>query len=211
MNIRKERPHAGAFLLSEANGTRSREMIIITAGSGILDAGTVIGRITSGNTISSAANAGNTGNGVVSGAAVTSEALTGVYTLSITRAVANGGEFEVRTPGGDVLGKGKVGTAFSVGGLSFTLGDGATDFAKGDGFTFTVKAGQGEWGPYSDTGTDDGRRTAGGILFAPVDATDTDVKAVAIVRDAEVVERALIGLDAPARTDFAGLGIVIRP
>ncbi|WP_374979247.1 head decoration protein [Pseudomonas solani] len=211
MSTIKERPHAGAFLLSEANGTRSRELIIVSSGSGILNAGTVLAKITGANTASATANAGNTGNGTVTGAAVTSEAVTGVYALSITKAVANAGDFEVRTPAGDLLGKGKVGTAFAVGGLSFTLGDGSTDFAKGDGFSFTVKASQGEWTAYDDDGTDDGRRAAGAILFSAVDATDTDVQAVGIVRDAEVVERALIGLDGPGRADLAALGIIIRP
>ncbi|EQM66109.1 head decoration protein [Pseudomonas tohonis] len=211
MTVIKERPHAGEFLLSEANGTRSRDRVVITAGSGILDAGTLLARITGSNTISAAATAGNLGNGTVSGAAVTSEAITGVYVLTITKAVANAGDFEVRTPDGDVLAKGKVGTAFATGGLSFTLGDGSTDFAKGDSFSLTVKAGQGEWTRYEDAGTDDGRRTAGGILFAPVDASLNDIQAVAVVRDAEVVERLLVGLDAPGRADLLALGIVIRP
>jgi len=44
-----------------------------------------------------------------------------------------------------------------------------------------------------------------------VDATDVDVMAVGIVRDAEVTERLLTGLDANGRADLSALGIVIRP
>lgn len=39
-------PRALAFLLSEANGSRSRAIGTIAAGAGVLDAGTVLGRIT---------------------------------------------------------------------------------------------------------------------------------------------------------------------
>ncbi|WP_228770478.1 head decoration protein [Pseudomonas aeruginosa] len=46
MTIKTEGVHAGEFLLSEANGSRSRENIVITAGSGRLVAGTLIAPIT---------------------------------------------------------------------------------------------------------------------------------------------------------------------
>jgi hypothetical protein len=40
--------HAGAFILSEANGNRSRDNIIISSGCGVVLAGTVVGRHTVG-------------------------------------------------------------------------------------------------------------------------------------------------------------------
>ncbi|MCY1311776.1 Bacteriophage lambda head decoration protein D [compost metagenome] len=131
--------------------------------------------------------------------------------LTITSAAANGGKFLLVDPMGVEVGEGTVGVAFSGGGLSFTLADGSTDFAVDDAFTIAVNANLGEWTAYDDDGTDDGRRAASGILFAPVDATTNDVKAAAIVRDAEVIERLLTGLDAAGRADLAALGIVIRP
>ncbi|WP_068638698.1 head decoration protein [Thauera butanivorans] len=41
-----EKSRAGQFLLAEANGTLSRERIIIASGQGVLPVGQVLGRIT---------------------------------------------------------------------------------------------------------------------------------------------------------------------
>jgi hypothetical protein len=55
-NLFNEGRHPGEFLLSEAEGTRSREVVTIPAGSGIIAAGTVLGRITAnGNHVPSPA------------------------------------------------------------------------------------------------------------------------------------------------------------
>lgn len=43
-----ETPHAGEFLFAEANGTLSRERIVIASGEGVLKAGTVLGKLTGG-------------------------------------------------------------------------------------------------------------------------------------------------------------------
>jgi hypothetical protein len=211
MNIKTEGVHAGEFLLSEASGERSRENIIISAGSGVLPAGTVLAKITAANALTSTAQGGNTGNGTVGSTSVTSAAITGTYVLEITTAAANGGSFEVTDPLGNVVGTGTVGVAFSGGGISFTLSDGSTDFAVGDGFNLAVKAGLGEYTAYDDDGTDDGRRAASAVLYAAVDATTEDVRAAAIVRDAEVTERLLSGLDANGKADLLDQGIIVRP
>lgn len=44
MSSKTENPRTGDFLLSEANGTYSRENVILD--TGVLDAGTVLGKIT---------------------------------------------------------------------------------------------------------------------------------------------------------------------
>ncbi|MFT3758434.1 head decoration protein [Thauera sp.] len=44
-----EKSRAGQFLLAEANGTISRELITIAEGQGVLHAGQVLGQITSGD------------------------------------------------------------------------------------------------------------------------------------------------------------------
>ncbi|MCY1304496.1 Bacteriophage lambda head decoration protein D [compost metagenome] len=142
---------------------------------------------------------------------MTSAAISGNYVLSITEATANGGKFEVLDPTGYPVGEGQVGQAFTGGGITFTLADGSTDFAVDDGFTLAVLANLGEYTAYDDDGTDDGRRAASGILFAPVDATVNDVRAVGVMRDAEVVERLLAGLDTNGRADLLGKGIIVRP
>jgi hypothetical protein len=209
--IKIEGVHAGEFLLSEANGTRSREEVIISAGNGKVAAGTLIAKITSANAAVPTAKAGNLGNGVLGAITVGSLAITGTYLVTITEAAANGGAFSLMDPTGREVGTGTVGVAFTGGGLTFTMADGAVDFAVNDGFTLAVNANLGEWAPYDDDGANDGRRAASGILFAPVDATSNDIRAVAVLRDAEVIERLLTGLDAAGKADLLALGIVIRP
>ena len=46
MTVLVETRHAGEFILSEANGQRSREAITIASGAGIIAAGTVLGKVT---------------------------------------------------------------------------------------------------------------------------------------------------------------------
>ena len=207
MSIKTEGVHAGEFLLSEANGSRSRANIVVAAGAGIVLAGTLLAAITAANAMVPTADGGNTGNGTIGSIAITSDAVSGNYLLTITEAAAAGGTFDVTGPGGAVIGSGEVGEAFEMAGLGFTLAAGSTDFAEGDSFTLAVTANLGEYVPYDD----DGRRAASGILYASVDATETDALAVAITRDAEVVERLLTGIDANGAVDLLAQGIVIRP
>jgi len=211
MSIKTEGVHAGEFLLSEANGTRSRAEVVITAGAGILAAGTLIAMITAANATIATADVGNTGNGVMGTVTTSSAAVSGIYVLTITEVAANGGLFEVVDPLGSLVGAGSVGAAFDAGGLSFTLADGTADFIVGDVFTLAVTAALGEYRAYDDAGTDDGRRAASGILYASVDASLNDIRALAVVRDAEVIERLLTGLDDAGAADLAGLGIVVCP
>lgn len=210
MTILQERNHTGEFLLSEANGNRSRDVGTVNATAGRLDSGTVMAILTSANAGVVTADAGNTGNGVFGAVTVGNDAITGTYVVEITEAAAEGGTFSVTDPNGDAVGTGEVGVAFSAGGLSFTLADGATDFVVGDKWTVAVNAGLGEWVPYDDDGSNDGRRTASGILYTAVDATEADAQATFVVRDAEVAAARLTGLDAAARADLAALGIVVR-
>lgn len=47
MTVLTEKHHTGEFVISEANGNRSRENVTILSGE-VLEAGTVLGKITSG-------------------------------------------------------------------------------------------------------------------------------------------------------------------
>ncbi len=210
MTIQTEGAHAGEFLLSEARGYRSRENIVISAGAGKLLAGTLIAILTSANAGQATAAAGNTGNGVLNGISVTSAAVSGAYLVEVTSAPADGAKFTVSDPTGKEVGKGVVGAQFVSPGLTFDLAEGATKFVKGDAFTIAVLAGLGEWVPYDDDGANDGRRAASGVLWAGVDATENDVQAVAIVRDAEVIDSLLIGLDAAGRADLLAAAVIVR-
>lgn len=84
-----------------------------------------------------AAYSHNTGTGTCGTVTVSAGAKIGVYTVEIDKVVSNAGAFIVRDPDGIYVGEGNVASAFSAGGLAFTIAD-ATDFIVGDGFTITV-------------------------------------------------------------------------
>ncbi|HAU29809.1 MAG TPA: head decoration protein [Rhodospirillaceae bacterium] len=62
----------------------------------------------------------------------------GVYKVTFIETVENLGTFSVEAPDGTNVGTGVVATEFTGGGLTFTIADGATDFAAGDQFAITV-------------------------------------------------------------------------
>lgn len=104
-------------------------------GSG--DHGCIIGG-TFAATAEAAALGTNTGDGAMGSITVTAGAKQGVYVLRIVEPGSNVGTFVVEDPDGVQIGDGVVGSAFSAGGLAFTLADGATDFVAGDSFAITV-------------------------------------------------------------------------
>ncbi len=139
---------AGGFIVSEAAGTRSREQVTLLSGQ-VAVAGSVLGKVTKLTTApTSAPFAGNTGNGVMGAITSSTGSKAGVYKLRIVELAANAGGFEVEDPDGVLIGTGDVAAAFSAGGLAFTLADGGTDFAVGDGFNITVGAGSGKYALY---------------------------------------------------------------
>lgn len=213
-NVITEGRHTAEFMVSEANGYRSREEITILSGENLV-AGAVIGKITLGSA-SATADAGNTGDGTMGAITVGADAQVGDYVLTITEAATNGGAFQVVDPAGDVVGIGAVGTAFTGGGLTFTLADGATDFVVGDKFTVTVAAGSGKWKEWDPTATDGSAGTVA-VLYAATDASSSDARATAIVRDAEVNGNVLTYLSgatsddkATAAARLADAGILVR-
>lgn len=156
-----------------------------------------------------AAFAGNTGNGAMGAITLSAGARSGVYRLTVIEPATNLGAFVVEGPDGIEIGRGTVGTAFSAGGLAFTLADGATDFAAGDGFTITVGANSGDWVPYNAAAAD-GSQIAAGVLYAFEPDVNGEQFGVAIVRFAEVQETELTGLDATARAQLAALHVIVR-
>lgn len=190
MTTLTEGTHDGEFLVSESAGTLSREVVTILSGSGVITAGMVLGQITKAGTASAAAYAGNTGNGAMGAITVGAGAIPGDYKLTITEPATNVGNFIVEDPTGKFVGQGDVAAAFSAGGLAFTLADGATDFAAGDGFTITVAAGSLKYKPYDDDNTD-GSEIATAISYGEVDATSADKLCTVIFRNAEVKLSAL--------------------
>jgi hypothetical protein len=90
-------------------------------------------------TATSAAFAGNTGNGVMGAVTVEPGAKVGDWKVVVVEPAANAGAFIVVDPEGVVSPEGgDVASAYDDDFLNFTLADGATDFLSGDGFTISV-------------------------------------------------------------------------
>ncbi len=214
MAEKTETSHAGEFIAHEANGTLSREKVTVASGEN-LAAALVIGKITKG-TASAAADAGNAGDGTMGAITVGSGSKPGVYQLTIIEPATNAGAFIVEDPDGINIGNGDVASAFSAGGLAFTLADGSADFAAGDQFAITVAAGSDEVVEHDPVGTD-GREVAAGILFDAVDATAAAKSGTIVIRNAEVQLSKLIfksGMSQPdkdqAVADMAANFIITR-
>lgn len=205
--------HTGEHVVSEANGTLSRELVTLVTGNN-LGAGTVLGKITMG-AATPAAVAGNTGTGTIGAVTVSAGAKPGVYKLTIVEPASNAGTFIVEDPDGINIGSGTVAVAFSAGGLAFTLAD-ATDFIAGDQFTITVAAGSGKYGALTLASVT-GLAAAVAVLYDDVDATSADKPAVVHARDCEVAAAQLTwpaGITTDQKTaalaQLAAVGIIAR-
>jgi hypothetical protein len=215
-----EPKHALQFLVSEARGHRSRRQIKVLAGSGAerpLTAGMVLGKRLSGTAAATAFGA-NTGNGVMGAITVTGPAKPGRHQLVVVEPGSNVGTFLVFGPDGILIGRGAVASAFSAGGLAFTLADGATDFVSGDGFFIDITQTDEKWLQYDPAGTL-GEQVAAGILIQDVTAADgsDNPNGAAIVRDCEVASGEITwpnGISAAnqaiATRALEALGIIFR-
>lgn len=212
MTVLTQGIQTGEWLLSEAEGQRSRDAGTVTvAGSVALPSGTVLGRLTVG-AATAAAVAGNTGNGTMGAVTVSAGAKPGVYKLTIVEPGTNVGAFIVEDPDGINIGHGNVASAFSAGGLAFTLADGSTDFAAGDQFTITVAAGTGKYVKYDNTGSG-GAEIAVAILYTDLPGVNGDYAATIFNMDCEVFGAKLNGgsnVDAAGKADLLLAGIKVR-
>lgn len=204
--------HTGEFLLSEAPLTRSREQVTFTNAGALAPSGTVVGLARASGNPTATAKAGNTGTGVMGTITASAGARPGRYTLLLTGAGATAA-FVVQDPDGFQVGVGAVGTAFSAGGLAFTLADGTPDYAIGD--VIFIDVAPGKWKLYNPANTD-GSQFAAGILYNELESFVGDQRVVIIARDAEVTGDALTnyGADAGAKAvtkaALASLGIIVR-
>jgi hypothetical protein len=122
---------------------------------GLLDIGTVMGRIIigGGTPAAAVANGGNTGNGTVGTVTAQTGEQVGTYTVSFTAATA----FNVYDPKGALVGSGATGTAFANQ-LGFTITAGGTAFVAGDSFTVAVPPGS-----YAANAGNTGNGTCGAV------------------------------------------------
>jgi len=189
------------FLVSEANGYRSRDQVTV-ASTPALVAGQVMGKITAGAAGSAAAQGGNTGNATVGTVTKLANVQVGTYAVEFVSAT----EFILIAPDGDVVGNGQTGTAFSDGThLSFTITAGGTPMVAGDGFTIAIAAGSGDYAAWSAAAID-GSAVIAGILFEGT-AASYDGIATIINADAEVNLEHLTPSDADAAV-IAGLALL---
>lgn len=189
MTALTEELHTGGFMVSEADGHRSRESIIVISGAGKVVAGTVLGLVSvSAGAPVYAATGGNTGNFTCSAVVAFAGAKVGAYAIELIDAT----HFQVFDPNGDLVGEGVMGTQFANQ-IQFTITAGGTAGVVGDKATITVaaNAGAGKYGVFDPTAAD-GRQSAAGILWKDVDATSADAAGTGIVRDCEVNSSELV-------------------
>lgn len=214
-----ETNHAVGFLVSEANGMRSRENIVVLGGAGTartLVAGQALSKFFVGTAVS-AIGAGNVGDGAMGSITVNVRAKTGVYTLVCIEPGTDAGKFLLISPTGEAIGVVTVASAFTSTHLSFTLADGATDFASGDKFLITVTEGASTWVAF-DQDLTTGEQFVDGILRADTTApVSVDTPAVAYVRDCEVNGGEIVwpsdisvAEQAEAEAQLRNLGIIVR-
>lgn len=200
--------HTAEFLLSEGNGTISREVVTIAADAGDLVPGTVMGaKYTAGSAVLTR-ETGATGDGALPTVTVANGVMPGRYTLTIVAESGNAGTYRLEGPDGVLIGTGNVAAAFAEGGLSFTLADGANDYDINDRIFIDVSATT-QYVAYDKDNTD-GSQTALAVLYrAAADSAETQ-EGLVIVRDAEVHGAKLTGLDAKGTADLKKVGIIIR-
>lgn len=217
-----ERRHSGGFLVSEANGQRSRDQVTIlqqasnfqSSSTPILPAGVVLGEVLDGTSATYTANAGNTGTFTCGAIALSAGVIEGTYVIEFIAATV----YNVYAPNGDLVGEGHTGVAFAAGGLGFTITAGGTAAVAGDGATIALAANAnvGLYAPLNLSAAD-GTQIAVNILFNETDASQGNTKVTVIARGAEVNGSELVypagataNQIAAINAQLVALGIIIR-
>lgn len=185
----------GEAIVSEASGTRSRDVAVVT---GSLKAGAVLGQRRTAGATSAAKAGGNTGTGTFVLDATTpvlAAAIAGTYRLRCITSVTNGGVFRLEDPNGIVLGDvtippGAGGSVTVNEHIKGALTDGGTDFAVGDGFDIAVAAGDGKYVELAPSASD-GSQVAAAVLWAAKNVSGDEVVTI-IARDAELAASHLV-------------------
>ena len=201
MAVQTEKQYAGDWLKYEEENLYSRQKVTIAGGIGTaraLTSGMVLGRTNTG-AATVVATAGNTGNGTI-GTVTVSGAKVGAYRLTCMAVAVNAGKFSVEDPEGKQVGVATVAVAFTGGGLTFTIADGATDFVAGDSFTINVADGF-KYVQFDDTATNGAQNAAGILLGSGTAPVGVGTPATVIARGPAVVSAN--GITWPATADAA--------
>lgn len=187
-------------LWPESGYTRA-VLTVYEAGAKSYVPGTVLGQETVGAATPAAFTWNAADTGTIASVTVSAGAKAGVYRVIIVDAETNKGNFTVTDPDGVIVGFGVVATAFSGGGLAFTVTDGTTDFSVGEGFNITVAAGSGKYKAAVETAVD-GSKVAAAIVMEEVSvAATTDTKVLCLVRGPAIVSKAGLVLDSTYNLD----------
>lgn len=207
------------FLVAEdekGSGRGSRDVVVLDTGD--LSVGAVVGKILTAVPTTGDADVDNTGDATMGSVAGGRKTQIGDYTITCIKAPSAGSaddaEFSVVAPDGDRLADAVQAVAYANEHLEFTIsGASAADSVVGDVYTVTVAAGSGKVVELAPAGTD-GSQVAAGILIDNYDASEGDVEAVMIARDAQIVASGLAWPDGitvdqknQALADLAALGI----
>lgn len=208
--LEQDRFQTAHYIVSEAQGYRSRGVAVIIAGSGIVKPGAVLGKVSTG-AANAAAKGDNTGNATISAVTLGAGAKAGLYTVEFTAAT----KFDVIDPDGFKVKSGTTGKAYADD-IGFTVSAGGTAMVAGDTFNITVVPGMAKYAPYNPAAAD-GRQIAAAILYEGCDATSTDVRRTLTVRDTEVHAEVLVWIEgitdeqkSAALASLATVGIVGR-
>lgn len=209
-----------SYLVSEANGFRSRGVGIIGSGAGKLKAGTILGRRTKG-ALSAAAIAGAPApvGATITASPVVTAGVTKIG-VHIFRCEVAGptGTWQHEDPDGVYVGTATTGTAYTGQGMTLTITDSGTDPAIGEVFKVTVSQAVADQKRYPiNFSATDGTEHAESILFEECDATSIDVRRTLTERDSEVTSGELLwpagatdNQKAAALAELAALGIIAR-
>lgn len=199
-------PRLAGFLLSEANGQRSRENIVVSQTGTAVMSGAILTRArdTAGAAVF-AMDGGSAGNPTAGEIVVHTGAKPGIYAVQFTAPT----KFTVEDPDGVTIGNGKLDAAFDKSGIGFTLAAGSSPAVASDSARITVAlvVGSGKYTPYVAGGA---AGPADAVLYQYLPAKTGDTRAVGFVRDCEVVRDALTGLDTPAVAQLASKGVIVR-
>lgn len=179
---------AGGFIVSEQEGYYCREAVTYPASQTILP-GQVLGSTVVGvlATSSAVADAGNTGNGVITldaSTPVLAAARDGTYRAVCIAVATNGGTFAIEDPEGHEIGRVAVGATFANQ-VKFVIADGATDFAPGDAFSILVgveSPGDLQHVPLNLTATDGSQRAVALAVYPVTTGVGETRKGAAVVR-----------------------------
>lgn len=207
--------HPGEFVMTEANGTRSRESLRIAASQTIEANSILVARAVAAYvTATPSADAGNTGNATIAmeTPAVTADVRDGRYIGVATAAT----KVEWEGPDGKKIGTSTHGTPFTKGGISVTITAGGTPNVAGDRFYVDVAADAEDF-EHAAFAPGDNLPIAG-IAIYPANTGDAQTTRIAaIVRDAEANGHCIAwpeGITGPQKADavqgLSALGIIVR-